>query len=199
MSEALNADTGVADALDGVHAAQVVIRADRSRGLAALNALFRDGWVPDPPPDGAYTGELVAVDIAPGLSALLEWLASLWMPWKGKSLIRAEGRGVNIFGRGSRLAMRLLFPFYRGMVDHDAQSFRAFVFETSLADGMVDPDRRVFRIDYDRPDNPALTIRRIVDEIVQVADGVYLGKIHFKWWWGRWTMVGYFSLRRGSY
>ena len=41
----------------------------------------------------------------------------------------------------------------------------------------------------------ALTIRRIVDELVQVDESVYLGKIHFRWWWGPWQMIGYFSLR----
>jgi hypothetical protein len=94
------------------------------------------------------------------------------------------------------MALRILFPFYRGMSDYEPDSFRAFVFQTSIAAGMVDRDRQVFRIDYDRPDNPALSIRRIVDEIVQVREGVYLGKIHFKWWWGRWAMIGYFALRR---
>ena len=81
------------------------------------------------------------------------------------------------------------------MVDFEPGAFRAFVFQTSVDAGMVDRDRQVFRIDYDRPDNPALSIRRIVDEIVQVGDGLYLGKIHFKWWWGVWDMIGYFALR----
>jgi hypothetical protein len=52
----------------------------------------------------------------------------------------------------------------------------------------------VLKIDYDLPENPALSIRRILDELVQVADGVYLGKAHVKWWWGAWQPVAYFSL-----
>ncbi|MEJ2389230.1 MAG: hypothetical protein P8Y27_18565 [Chromatiaceae bacterium] len=181
---------------DPIRTAKDMTRGDRAAGLAALNSLFREGQIPEPPPDGPYKGELVAVDIAPAVSRLVEGLASLWMPWKGKFLIRAQNRGDNIFSRGSRMALRILFPFYRGMSDYEPDSFRAFVFQTSIAAGMVDRDRQVFRIDYDRPDNPALSIRRIVDEIVQVREGVYLGKIHFKWWWGRWAMIGYFALRR---
>jgi hypothetical protein len=73
--------------------------------------------------------------------------------------------------------------------------FRALKFTTSIKAGMVDTDRQVLNINYDSPDNPALTIRPIIDELVQVHDGVYLGKIHFHWWWGRWQMIGYFSLR----
>ena len=184
-----------AESVDPVRAARDLVGRDRNAGIAALSRLFREGRVPDPPPDGPYKGELVAVDIAPGLSQAVEWLASLWMPWKGKFLIQVQSQGDNIFGRGSRTVMRVLFPFYRGMADYGPETFRAFVFQTSVDAGMVDQDRQVFRIDYDRPDNPALSIRRIVDEIVQVGDGLYLGKIHFKWW-GRWGMIGYFALRR---
>jgi hypothetical protein len=25
---------------------------------------------------------------------------------------------------------------------------------------------------------------------------MYLGKVHFKWWWGTWRMIGYFALRK---
>jgi hypothetical protein len=54
----------------------------------------------------------------------------------------------------------------------------------------------VLKIDYDLPQNPAFSIRRVLDELVQVADGVYLGKAHVKWWWGAWQPVAYFSLLR---
>lgn len=184
--------------LDPVRALVELVRKDRRRGLDALNELFRGGHVPEPSPDGPYDGQLVALDIAPGVTQALEWLASLWMPWKGKYLTKSDHRGDNIFSRDSRGVMRILFPFYKGMVSYRENTFRAFVFETSVQAGQVDPDRQVFRIDYDRDDNPALSIRRIVDEVVQVAEGVYLGKIHFKWWWGSWGMLGYFALRPGS-
>ncbi len=196
MSTIPTAGSGPAESVDPVRAARDLVGRDRSAGLAALNRLFRGGRVPDPPPDGPYDGQLVAVDLAPGLSQLVEWLASLWMPWKGKFLIQAQSKGDNIFARSSRTALRILFPFYRGMADYEPETFRAFVFQTSVDAGMADRDRQVFRIDYDRPDNPGLSIRRIVDEIVQVEDGLYLGKIHFRWWCGRWGMIGYFVLRR---
>lgn len=195
MSQVIKGASSGAGSADPVRAAKQQFKRDRKQGLAELNELFRSGGIPGPPLDGPYDGELVAVDIAPGVSQLVGWLASLWMPWKGKYLIAGEQRGDNLFGRGSRTVMRILFPLYRGMREHDADTFRAFVFDTSVDQGKVDPDRQVFRIDYHRPDNPALTIRRIVDEVVEVDQGVYLGKIHFKWWWGRWAMLGYFALR----
>jgi hypothetical protein len=52
----------------------------------------------------------------------------------------------------------------------------------------------VLKIDYDLAENPGLSIRRVLDELVQVDDGFYLGKAHLKWWWGRWQLVAYFTL-----
>jgi len=187
---------GVIDESDLIRAAQQVLRARHKDGLAALDTLFRAGTVPNPPPDGPYRGELVALDIAPLVTPFVEWLTSFLMPWRGKFLIASESRGDNIFSAKWRAVLGLLYPFYRGNRDYGSDSFRAFIFETSTAAGKVDADRRVFRIDYNRPDNPALTIRRIIDEIVEVRDGVYLGKVHFKWWWGKWQMIGYFALRK---
>jgi hypothetical protein len=195
MNEALQETRGEAESQDPIQALEGLLRDDRRRGLAALNELFRNGRVAEPFLDGPYEGQLVALDIAPGLTRLLEGLASVWMPWKGKYLIRSDHRGDNIFSRDSRGVMRILFPFYKGMINYREDVFRAFVFDTSVQAGQVDPDRQVFRIDYNRKDNPASTIRRIVDEVVEVAEGVYLGKIHFKWWWGSWSMLGYFALR----
>ena len=186
----------VAGESDSIRAAQQQLRTRRKDGLAALDALFRAGAAPSPPPEGPYHGELVALDIAPVVTQLVEWLTSFLMPWKGKFLIAAESRGDNIFSAKWRPALGLAFPFYKGNRDYGKDAYRAFIFDTSIAQGKVDPDRQVFRIDYDRPDNPALSIRRIIDEIVEVRDGVYLGKVHFKWWWGTWQMIGYFALRR---
>ena len=186
----------VVGASDSIRAAKQLLSTRRKDGLAALDALFRAGTVPSPQPDGPYHGELVALDIAPIVTQLVEWLTSFLMPWKGKFLIAAESRGDNIFSAKWRTVLGLMFPFYKGNRDYGNDAFRAFIFDTSIAQGNVDTDRHVFRIDYDRPDNPALSIRRIIDEIVEVRDGVYLGKVHFRWWWGTWQMIGYFALRK---
>ena len=107
-----------------------------------------------------------------------------------------EARGDNIFGKKSRWIMRILYPFYRKMTDIDAETFSAFVFKTRVDTGIEDTDLKVFKIDYDSPDNPKLSIRPIVDELLQVDDGVYLGKVHFKWF-GSWKMIAYFLLLPG--
>jgi hypothetical protein len=179
-----------------VRAAQNLLKHDRRRALDLLNALFREGMPPDPALDGRCAGQLVAVDIAPVLTPLTEALLSRWLPWKGKFFQAAQDQGDNIFVRSSKPLGRVLWPMYRDYRDDGSQTFRAFQFRTYVAPGRDDPDRQVLKIDYDLPANPRFTIRRVLDELVQVADNYYLGKAHLKWWWGRWQMVVYFALQR---
>jgi hypothetical protein len=177
-----------------IETAQTLLKQDRRNGLAQLNDLFRAGTPPDPPLDGRYTGGLVALDVAPGLTQLIEAIVSAWLPWQGKTFNAVQAWGDNIFTRDSLALAHIYWPLYRGYVDDSPQTYRAFAFRTYLAPGLADPDRQVLKIDYDLPGNPRLSIRRVLDELVQVADGFYLGKAHLKWWWGTWQVVAYFSL-----
>ena len=186
----------VAEVTDPIEPLKKLAEQDRKKGMDALNELFRSGKPPEVPLNGPYDGELVVTDIAPVLNQAVGLVTGFWMPWKGKYFVADEHRGDNLFGKESRLALRLIYPFYRRFEDYSAEMFRGFRFNTSIAEGMEDKDIQVFRIDYDRSDNPPITIRNIVDEITEVADGVYLGKIHFEQFWGGWTMIGYFALRR---
>ncbi len=183
-------------ALDKIRTAQLLYKKDRKQGCAELNAIFRSGKPPEPPLNGPYKGELIAVSIAPGATQIVEFLTSFWMPWLGKRMFRDEARGDNIFSNKSRVTMRILYPFYRKLTDIDAETYSAFVFKTRVDTGIEDTDLKVFKIDYDSPDNPKLTIRPIVDELLQVDDGVYLGKVQFKWF-GSWKMIAYFMLLPG--
>ncbi|HEX6383492.1 MAG TPA: hypothetical protein VF177_02375 [Anaerolineae bacterium] len=178
-----------------VTAAQALVKEDRARGLAALNELFRGGQVPEPALDGRYAGELVALDIAPGLTQLAAAISARWLPWQGKTFDAGRAQGDNVFTRDSLLLAHLFWPFYRGYVDDSPHTYRAFAFRTWIGTGVADPDRQVLKIDYDLPGNPRLKVRRVLDELVQVAEGFYLGKAHLRRWWGTWQTVAYFSLR----
>jgi hypothetical protein len=70
------------------------------------------------------------------------------------------------------------------------------VFRTSTSQGLADADRQVFKLDYDLLGNPGLTVRRVVDELVQVDDHLYLGKAHVHWLAGLWQLVAYFTLSK---
>jgi hypothetical protein len=116
------------------------------------------------------------------------------MPWKGKTFDASSSRGDNIFTRGSLRTARLFNPTYRGFRGDGPETYLAFAFRTYVAPGLEDADRKVLKIDYDLPENPKLTVRRVLDELVQVGNGTYLGKAHVKWWWGRWQPVAFFAL-----
>lgn len=178
----------------GIHAAREMMKLDRARGWSALNEIFREGTPPRPPLNGEYSGELVALDLKPGVTRFFEAVTSSWLPWAGKSFDAARASGDNLLTRGSLPMTRMLFPRYRGLRDDGPERYRAFQFRTSTGAGFQDPDRQVLRLNYDLEENPRLSVRRVLDELVQVADGYYLGKAHLHWWWGEWQTVAFFTL-----
>ena len=186
------------DPTTSISTAKLIFQRDRKRGFAALNEIFRAGSPPNPPRDGDYIGELVALDVAPGLNQFIEMITSRWMPWKGKSFDAAQASGVNIFTRDSLMLAHIFWPLYRDYKDESADRYRAFTFQTQLAPGLTDPDRQVLKLDYNIQGNPSLSIRRVLDELVQVDTALYLGKAHLKWWWGNWQLVAYFSLAKNG-
>jgi hypothetical protein len=180
--------------------ARHLVNANRVQGFAALNDLFRSGSLPDPAPDGRYQGELVVLELAPGLTQFFQWLANSWMPWRGKTFDASHQRGDNIFTSDSYFLARLFNPLYRGFVAEGSETYRSFAFRTYAAPGLFDQDRKVLKIDYDLKENPALTVRRVLDELVQLGEHLYLGKAHVRWWWqptGKWQTVAFFSLASG--
>jgi hypothetical protein len=184
-----------------LRAAQKLVQHNRTEGLATLNRLFRSGTVPETQLNGRYAGELIAIDIAPGLTQLFDSLLSAWLPWLGKTFNSARGTGDNIFTRDSYLPARFFNPFYRRFVTDGPSIYRGFAFRTYIGPGVVDSDRSVLKIDYDLKENPALTVRRVLDELVQIGDHLYLGKAHVRWWWrprDGWQTVAYFSLAGNS-
>lgn len=177
-----------------LNAAQALARTNRAQGFAALNDMFRAATAPNRPLQGRYTGELIALDIAPGLTQVFQGLLKLWMPWRGKTFDASQQRGENIFTKDSYLLARLFNPLYPGFADDGPKTYRGFAFQTYTAPGLFDQDRTVLKIDYDLKENPSLTVRRVLDELVELDQGLYLGKAHVRWWWGTWQTVAYFSL-----
>jgi hypothetical protein len=169
-------------------------RVNRARTLARLDELFRSGRAPDPRPDGALRGRPLTTAVWGPADRFALRLADLWMPWNGKRFVPASESGVNRFDRSVLGPMRIVWPGYRpervagGVVE-------AFPFHTRIGPGTVDPDVTVLAIDYDDEANPSFLIRRILDELVEVAPGGYLGKVLFRVR-GSFHPIGFFSLRR---
>ena len=182
--------------LPDLRAAQSLLQRDRAQGWAALNELFRSGKAPQSALDGRYDGKLITLALAPGLTQLFQWLTDSWMPWRGKTFNASQQRGDNIFTRDSYLLARVFNPIYRGFITDQPGTYRGFTFRTHVASGLMDSGCTVLKIDYDLKENPMLTVRRVLDELVQMDDNLYLGKAHVRWWWGTWQTVAYFTLRR---
>ncbi len=179
--------------------ARLIGEHDRDMATAMLNDLFRRGRTPDPAPDGRYRGEILLVDIAPGLTGIVDSLVGRADPWLGKRFDAAQARGENIIRPAAEPGARLLWPFYRGY-ERQQTTTLAFPFRTGVAPARRDPGLHVLKLDYNVEANPRLFLsaRRIVDELVQVDSDLYLGKWYIHWYWGRWSMIGFFALRPGE-
>ncbi len=121
-------------------------------------------------------------------------MTDLWMPWLGKSFRPAEGSGINVMRRDARLPIVVMWPSIRpGAVDESR--LEAFPFRLRRAPGELEPSVDVLKIDYDFDANPRFVIRRILDEVVEVEDGLYLGRVLYRWR-GRFHRIGFFTLER---
>jgi hypothetical protein len=155
--------------------------ANRPRTLAGktpaeLEGMFARGVPPEPPLDGRYDGALLHLTLGPGGDLLFGALFRLWMPWLGKRFDAEAASGENVFDMSAyRAGERLTPAAYRAWWPEDVSSYRALRFRTSVTPGRLDPGVEVLRIDYDLPENPP-PLRRIVDELVAVQAGVYLGQ-----------------------
>ena len=166
---------------------------NRAQVLVRFDERFGSGTAPDPLPDGFLPGRLLATTTWAPLDGLARRMAGLWMPWQGKTLFRERSAGVNRFLTNVRVPMRAVWPRYTP--EHvGPDRVEAFPFRTRIAPGELDPGVDVLKIDYDFEANPDFMIRRILDELVQVAPGRYLGKVLFRAR-GRFHPIGFFSLR----
>jgi hypothetical protein len=137
------------------------LRALRQMNFAELEQLYRDGRRPAALSDldGEAAGAMLAWR-TPGQGPLAWMLrgfgASSVFPWEGKTFKsenQNQGTGIN---RINLLKKMRWFPFKTR-------------FDASILDG-----RPSFILDYSGPGNPPL-IRSIVDEVREVAPGLYLG------------------------
>lgn len=162
--------------------------------MEELSELFESGRPPDPLPDGLLRGRAIASTIAAGVDALGRRLAALYMPWLGKRFEAQTHEGVNVLARSALRPMKLLWPSYEP-VGIFIDRVEAFPFRTRLGPGAVEPELRVLKIDYDFDANPSFIIRRVVDELVQIEDGLYLGKVLFRRK-GELRPIGFFALEK---
>ena len=156
--------------------AVAMLRLDRPAGLAELEHVFASGGSPSGM-DGVHRGRLIATTFGRGLDGPFESAARAWMPWRGKTFDLGRSEGRNVFTPGGRRVLRVSFPGYAGTVREPDGGGLAFRFVTDAGPSETVPGLDVLRIDYrGLEDNPNWPIRRILDELVEVASGLYLGQ-----------------------
>lgn len=167
-------------------------KTDAAGADAELNELFRMGTAPTDL-HGPTEGILVMTTTNPKLDTAVRAVTALWMPWQGKRFDSSAGSGDNRLTKSTGLVSKLLWPLY-SMRDAEAGKL-AFDFKTYVEAGKDDPDLQVMVIDYANVEkNPRLIIRSVRDELVELVDGVYLGKILFNSD-DNYSKIGYFALR----
>lgn len=170
-------------------------RVQRSWAIEQLDALFSSGRAPEPQPEGFLSGRLVASTTVGPLDAFSRRMAGLWMPWLGKSFQPSSQIGINVLAPSARPPMKVVWPSYEPPLVTD-ERIEAFPFTTRVEPSAVDASLRVLKIDYDSDDNPSFIIRRILDELVEVDDDLYLGRALYRRR-DRWHRLLFFTLERG--
>ena len=148
-------------------------------GPTALAQVYAAGTLPElPSVSGVPHGRMLALDALGDSPRIARLAAKLRFPWRGKSFSGDStfaGEGINrirLFG--------------------DRQWYR---FETYTAPSVLDGQPCVL-LNYDLADNPWF-IRRIRDEIREVASGLFMGPALVRKR-GRHTRVLHFAIDHGS-
>jgi hypothetical protein len=192
MAATLTMDS--AQAAARVAAARSFRSTDHRAMLVELNSLFRAGRVPQVPLNGLYAGTFITTTFGRAADVAFGALGRVYMPWRGKVFDATAQGGGNLFTARSK---RLIRPFDPAVRDDRPGLVSAYPFATSSGLGVIDHDREVLKIDYDLPTNRFGPLRRVLDELVEVAPGYYLGKAHLRVR-GHWRTVAYFALQRGE-
>lgn len=181
------------EALSQIELAGVRTATRRDEALDALNRLFRLGAPPSAPLDGFYRGIVVAPVLHRWIDPVLRASFNIYMPWVGKRFNAAHAGGDNLLEPSARLLARLIWPGYHKLVPTDEGRLTGFRFRTYPGPGRVDPDIETLALDYNLDENPRLVVRNVVDELVEVVPGAYLGKMLLRT--GKsWRLAAYFAV-----
>lgn len=103
-------------------------------------------------------------------------VGSISVPWQGKKFDRKKSTGINIFLENGKRK-------------------EEFSFKTYVGQGVQDKNLQVLKIDYSENTSP-WWLTYILDEVVEVAPGKYLGKVHITIIPGLPFTMGYFRLEK---
>lgn len=166
----------------------------RQASLATLNAIFNLGTAPHPAMSGPYRGDLLTLALFAPLDSYGRFMSRIWLPWKGKRFDPATSTGCNYLTPGGHRVARLTWPLYKHPTHTENGLYCYFTFKTSVAPTICAPTVAALKLDYNLPDNPALLVRSVLDELVQISGGYYLGKAYLRSRRGNHRLAAYFAL-----
>ncbi|MEA2574875.1 MAG: hypothetical protein QOH93_2173 [Chloroflexia bacterium] len=168
---------------------------DREGSIATLNAIFNLGTAPDPAMSGSYRGDLLSTTLFSPLDSFGRFMARIWLPWKGKRLDSATSTGYNYLTPGGRRVARIVWSLYKHATRTENGLYPYFTFKTSYAPAVDAAGVTTLNLDYNLPQNPAFLVRAVLDEVVQISGGYYLGKAYLRSRRGNYHLAAYFALR----
>jgi hypothetical protein len=168
---------------------------DRKGSIATLNALFRLGGAPNPALNGRFAGDLVSPALFAPLDSFGRLFTRLWLPWLGKRFFSDEQRGDNVFNKSASVVGHLFWPSFSDYRPYQPGLVTAFDFKTYTGPGVHDPGTGTLKLDYSDASNPALLVRQVLDELVQITSGYYLGKAYLTTRDGDYRLAAFFALR----
>src|SRR3990167_7860281 len=120
--------------------------------LGALTAFFLTYFAEHSDNQQRFQNGEVPIQLPDGF---LQGSVNFESPWQGKIIDSAAGKGINVIKTGDSTQETLPFKIYTGK-------------------GIRDRELDVIKFSYNLPENP-FYLRPILDEVVQVAPGKYLG------------------------
>lgn len=162
----------------------------------AFQRIYLESPAPGMAPTGLHRGA-VGAPVGRGLEGrIFTAFTKIYLPWIGKRFDDEPGGGINVVRRSSRIPIRLIWPSYSPQEMGEGH-LGLMRFHTSIEPSVVDADKQVLALDYNLPENPALAIRKVRDELVEVVPGTLLGKMLMRRG-ERWKPLAYFMVRRDA-
>jgi hypothetical protein len=170
-----------------------ILKHDHVAALNELEDIFQDGVAPASLLDGRFSGQIITTTYQPSMNALVRFVINNVFSWKGSSFDIETATGNNLVAHNMSWLVKLMAGRGRCAQSESPKRFHAFEFETHFGTSLHYPDHEVLIADYCTDSNPA-PLNRVVNEIVEIGDGYYLGRLLMRQHPCRWLCRAFFTL-----
>src|SRR5688572_3650099 len=144
-----------------------ILKHDHGAALNELEEIFREGIAPESLLDGRFSGQIITATYQPSLNALVRFVITAVIPWKGSSFDIETGSGENSVASGLGWLVRRLAGDRGCIPTENPNRVDAFGFQSYFGTSLHYPGQEVLVADYCMDGNPAL-VRCLLSEIVEI-------------------------------